>query len=189
MPSSTLVAMDVVARPLTLDEFFELPYYYAELVNGQPVVMNTPAGPHQMAATRLALMLVSTCPDGYDVLAAPLDWILRGDPRGTVRQPDVMVATVEQLRQVKLTAPPLLAVEIVSESSIERDLVTKRREYAQAGCAHYWLVVPSRPEIVRLRRDPATGEYVEIGRVCGDDGPVTIDEPYPMTLDARRLQI
>jgi Uma2 family endonuclease len=101
----------------------------------------------------------------------------------------VIVATVEQLRQVKLTAPPLLAVEIVSESSVERDLVTKRREYANAGCVHYWLVVPSRPEIVRLRLDAAAGQYVEIGRVRGADGPVTIDEPYTMTLDAQRLQI
>ena len=96
---------------------------------------------------------------------------------------------IEQLRQVKLTAPPLLAVEIASESSVERDVVTKRREYAQAGCAHYWLVVPSRPEIVRLRLDAAAGQYVEVGRVPGDDGAVVIDEPYTMTLDARRLQI
>ena len=188
MPT-TLATMDVADRPLTLDEFFELPYYYAELVDGQPVIMSTPAGPHQLAATRLAVMLLATCPPGYDVLAAPLDWILRGDPRGTVRQPDVMVATLDQLRQVKLTAPPLLAIEIVSESSIERDLVSKRREYAQAGCVHYWIVVPDRTEIVRFRLDATSGEYVEVGRVHGGDGPVTIDDPYPMTLDAARLQV
>lgn len=50
-------------------------------------------------------------------------------------------------------------------------------------------MVPSRPEIVRLRLDATTGEHMEIGRVRGVDGPVTIDEPYTMTLDAQRLQI
>ena len=186
MPS-TLSSMDVVTEPLTLDEFFALPYELIELVEGQPVLMSTPAGPHQVAATRLAVMLLAACPEGWTAIAAPLDWVLWGDPRATVRQPDVLVATIEQLRGVRLTEPPLLAVKIVSESSVERDLVAKRRDYARAGCPHYWIVVPDRAEIVRLRLEGDA--YVEVGRLRADDGPVIVAEPFPVTIDAARLRL
>ena len=51
--SSTLASMDVVAEPLALAEFLELPYELIELVEGQPVLMNAAAGPHQLAVSRL----------------------------------------------------------------------------------------------------------------------------------------
>jgi len=45
-----------------------------------------------------------------------------------------MVVTDQQARQAWMDTPPLLAVEVVSRrSSVERDLVAKRREYANAG--------------------------------------------------------
>ena len=182
MPS-TLSSMDVVTEPLTLDEFFALPYELIELVEGQPVVMNAAAGPHQVASGRLYLMLVAGCPAGYEVVSSPIDWVLWGDPRATVRQPDLVVAGLDQLRQKRLTEPPLLAVEIVSDSSVERDAVAKRRDYARAGCPHYWLVLPARTEIVRFRLQGDA--YVEVGRIVGETA--TIDDPYPITVDPRRL--
>ena len=182
MPS-TLSSMDVVTEPLTLDEFFALPYELIELVEGQPVLMNAAAGPHQVAATRLLVMLLAGCPAGYEVVSSPIDWVLWGDLRATVRQPDLVVARLDQLRGARLTEPPLLAVEIVSDSSVERDLVAKRRDYALAGCPHYWLVLPDRTEVVRLQLEG--DRYVEVGRIVGET--VTIDDPYPITVDPRRL--
>ena len=46
-----------------------------------------------------------------------------------------VVVTAEQARGPRLADPPVLAVEILSDSSQERDLVIKRREYAEAGLA------------------------------------------------------
>ena len=178
--------VEVPPGPLTLDEFFALPYELIELVEGQPIIMSAAAGPHQVAVTRLMVMLLRHCPSGYEVVASPIDWVLWGDPRATVRQPDLAVARLEQLRETRLTEPPLLAVEVVSNASVERDLVAKRNDYARAGCPHYWLVLPSRTEIVRLRLDGDT--YVEAGRISGTK-PVTVDEPYPITVDPRRLLV
>jgi Uma2 family endonuclease len=50
-----------------------------------------------------------------------------------------------------------LAVEIVSpgETSRERDLVTKRAEYARAGIAEYWIVDPEQQRITVLTLDGA----------------------------------
>ena len=120
-------------------------------------------------------------------MPSPIDWVLWGDPRATVRQPDLAVVRTEQLRGLRLTEPPLLAVEVVSASSAERDLVAKRRDYARAGCPHYWIVVPERAEIVRLRLDGDA--YVEAGRIRADDGPTLVDEPFPVTVDTARLRL
>lgn len=185
--SSTLASMDVVAEPLTLAEFFEMPYELIELVEGQPVLMSAAAVPHQVAVARLMVALAGACPASHEVVPSPIDWVLWSDPRATVRQPDIAVVRIEQLRGVRLTEPPLLAVEIVSESSVERDLVAKRRDYARAGCPHYWIVVPDRAEIVRLRLDGDA--YVEVGRLRADDGPTDVTEPFPVAIDAARLRL
>ena len=118
------------------------------------------------------------------MLPSPIDWVLWAGPRATVRQPDIAVVKVEQARAVRLTEPPLLVVEVLSPSSVERDLVAKRRQYAQAGCEHYWIVSPFVPEIVALR---AVGdEYVEVRRLVG--GAVgRLDEPVALSLDPADL--
>lgn len=48
-----------------------------------------------------------------------------------------------------------LAIEVVSEGEEdrERDLVTKRREYAEAGIAEYWIVDPKAETILVLVLD------------------------------------
>ena len=48
------------------------------------------------------------------------------------------------------TAPGLV-VEVIGEDDPERDLVTKRLEYAQAGIPEYWIVDPRTDTIDVLR--------------------------------------
>ena len=55
-----------------------------------------------------------------------------------------------------------LVIEVVSDDDPDRDLVTKRREYAQAGIAEYWIVEPQVETITVLRLD--RDQYVEHGR-------------------------
>lgn len=52
-------------------------------------------------------------------------------------------------------------IEIVSPDDPKRDLVKKRREYAQAGIQEYWIVNPLVETITVLRL--ANGKYVEHG--------------------------
>ena len=82
------------------------------------------------------------------VAATDVEVTLAEFPLATVRLPDVAVLRTsaaaltrgdESERRVR-PADVLLVAEVVSASSIERDLVTKRREYAQAGVPTYLIV-------------------------------------------------
>ncbi len=76
------------------------------------------------------------------VLFAPLPVRLRP---GTIREPDVVWLKPE--RMTDLRQPPDgadLVMEVVSEgeSARQRDIQTKRHEYAQAGIPEYWIIDP-----------------------------------------------
>lgn len=79
------------------------------------------------------------------------------------RKPDVCLFSRQQIEQIWLvnailSTPPVLAVEVVSHESIKRDYQIKRREYAQAGVAEYWIVDPLKEKVtVLLLRD---GDYL-----------------------------
>jgi len=72
---------------------------------------------------------------------------------GQIREPDIAVLAYHRIKN-KRKAPDGadLAVEIVSpgEESRERDLDTKRREYAKAGIREYWIVDPEEGTITVL---------------------------------------
>ncbi len=81
------------------------------------------------------------------------------------REPDIVLLRDRSsgLRQEKYWDGADLAIEIVSESreDRERDLVTKRLEYARAGIQEYWIVDPEQASVTVLN---LAGEvYVESG--------------------------
>jgi len=66
---------------------------------------------------------------------------------GQSRKPDVCVITNEQAKTIENTSailqtPPLLAVEVVSPESIDRDYVKKKSEYLNARIPEYWIADP-----------------------------------------------
>jgi len=146
-----------------------------EVVGGVPVMSPSPTGWHQFALARLLTLLGRACPPSHVVLPAPLDWVLWQQPRLQIRQPDVVVVARPEARAPRLTRAPLLAVEILSPGSFERDAVTKRREYARAGLDHYWLVDPETPQVALYRRHDDT-----LDLVCHatGDAAVAVDEPW-----------
>ena len=188
MPSNISVMAKplVVREPMSLEEFFALDDELVELVEGQPVFMSSATGPHQIAVFRLGLLLNDSRPADHLVVPSPFDWVLWGGERPTVRQPDLVVATVDQAREKRLTRPPLLAVEVLSQSSVERDLVAKRRDYARAGCEHYWIVNLAVPEVVVLVMQE--GAYVEATRLTGGKTG-TISAPFPVRFDPAVLLV
>ena len=188
-----VVPMDVLvpSHPITLEEYLTLDLVdewgnslSTELVAGMVVVSPAPGRHHETAKYELAAMLHAALPAGYRVSGG--DWIVVPEPYATVREPDLVVVAEAQAWEVRMSvAPPLLAVEVVSpRSSVERDLVAKRREYAEAGCPHYWVLVPDRPELVRFRLDDR--EYVEAGRTTGRRR-VRVTEPFAVTIDLARV--
>ena len=82
---------------------------------------------------------------------------------GQIREPDVVFLSQQNFakRAAQVWNGADLAIEVVSEDDPDRDYVTKRAEYAQAGISEYWLVDPRTKTIQILRLN--NGQYVVHG--------------------------
>lgn len=66
----------------------------------------------------------------------------RQPDRTTSLQPDLLVVRDEDVGIGAVTAPLVLAVEVLSPSTRHRDQVLKRSTCEDAGIGSYWLVDP-----------------------------------------------
>lgn len=105
------------------------------------------------------------------------EWVLWQQPRLQIREPDLLVIPRAEARAPRLMRAPLLAVEILSPSSFGRDAVTKRREYAQAGLDHYWIVDPETPQVAVYRRN---GDVFGLVTHAIGDTEIVIEEPMSL---------
>ena len=154
--------MTIATQRFTLDEY--LAYDDGsdgryELVNGELVPMGLGTGRHGAIIKRLERVL----DDEIARLGQP--WIAlagtvglqspRGDAWDTVRIPDVTVLTLAQWEAlqdreavVRLNEPPpLLVVEVVSESTKSTDYRAKRAEYSVLDIPEYWIVDPLKEQV------------------------------------------
>jgi Uma2 family endonuclease len=115
-----------------------------ELVRGELVVTPAPGAIHQMAVLEIAKALsqyLDRTPIG-DVMVSPADLELEA---GSISQPDVFVVPAatdiagQQLEWSDVKAL-LLAVEVLSPSSLRIDRVEKRDFYCDVGVPEYWIV-------------------------------------------------
>jgi len=83
---------------------------------------------------------------------------------GKFREPDVvfMLAEHADRRHEAYWEGADLVMEVVSPDDPQRDLVTKRQEYAEAGIPEYWIVDPQAEMMTVLRLEQ--GQHVEYGR-------------------------
>ena len=167
-----------------IDEAHPSPRY--EFIDGELLVSPSPEYLHQRIVVALivrlhayveahALGAVLTSPS--DVAVAP----------NTVAQPDVFVVTPAEVARLGFTRGHqpirelLLAVEVLSPSSVRTDRLKKRRFYARAGVPEYWVVDPERRVV---ERTVAGDERVllEDGRLAWT--PVAGVEPFHLDLTA-----
>jgi Uma2 family endonuclease len=154
-----------------------------EVVDGLPVMSPSPSGLHQLVLIRLAFLLQQHCPSEQVVLPAPWDWVLATQPRLSVRQPDLVLVRRSQLDD-RLLDVPLLAVEVLSPTSFERDAVWKRDAYAKAGLEHYWLVDPQMPQVAIYRR--TEGELRMVTRATASE-QITLTDPFEVSFSPADL--
>jgi Uma2 family endonuclease len=155
-----------------------------EVVDGFPVMSPSPSPIHQLAVARLLVLLAAAAPPQMDVLPAPLDWVLWQSPRLQLRQRDLIVVRSEDVASSRLDALPILAIEVLSPTSFERDAVAKRREYALAGLEHYWIVDPATPQLGVYRR---SGGQLELVAHAHGEQVVAIDQPFSIRLRPSEL--
>ena len=127
------------------EEYFSLgTNHLIEFSHGLLEVLPTPTQSHQLLVAALFESLCSFVRDrdlGM-VLFAPMRVQLWP---GKFRQPDIVymaVAHTDRLGEQFWRGADLV-IEVVRPDDPERDIVTKRREYAQAGIPEYWIVDPA----------------------------------------------
>lgn len=144
------MGMPAYARRWTAAEVRELtdasrhwPRY--ELIGGELLVTPAPRPVHQIAVLSLARKLADYVDAEHlgMTLTSPSDLELEAD---TITQPDIFVIPAAYshdagpLRQWSQVRGLLLAVEIVSPSSVRYDRVTKREFFQRVGVPEYWVV-------------------------------------------------
>ena len=124
------------------DESRPWPRY--ELIEGELLVTPSPGHPHQLVIGELYLLLapyVERHGLGLTMLS-PSDLELR---EGTITQPDLYIVRAEpgtEGGEMRWPDVPglLLALEVISPSSVRTDRVVKRDFYMASNVAEYWVV-------------------------------------------------
>jgi Uma2 family endonuclease len=171
---------------ITADDYFALPDdgKQYELLAGELYVNPTPSFPHQDVAKRLFRQLDEFF-EGKglgEVFFAPLGVVLG---QHDVAEPDLMVvADPSQFSQRGIEGPPLLVVEILSQSNARHDRVTKAARYLALGVKHYWIVDPRKRHLLCQRVE--NGRWVVVAEGL-DDSRVSDPSWSGLIVDLQRL--
>lgn len=120
-----------------------------ELIEGLAFDMSpAPTVPHQDYIMKLSNRLYTFLEESpCRLFIAPLDLFLEeeeeGDRGDTVVQPDIMVVCdPEKIRKNGIHGTPNFIVEVLSDSTANKDFSIKRDLYERSGVREYWLIQP-----------------------------------------------
>lgn len=136
-------------RKVSYEEFLKLTAtsdQRYELIDGQVYLLASPRITHQTIVGRIYAQLFMTL-DGNKCqpFISPFDITLTVDKKKNVVQPDLGIIcdmaenTDEKDRYMGI---PTLVAEILSESSVTKDMVRKLQVYLLSGVKEYWIINP-----------------------------------------------
>ena len=131
-----------------------------ELVDRRIEVLEMPTKSHQRHAAALRDALKSFCEQESiqsETVLAPYPVRVKA---GRFREPDVVFAFDPEHLGEDYAEKPDLVAEVVSKDR-RRDLVEKRRDYAKAGIAEYWIIDQEKQQVTVLML--RAGKYVVFG--------------------------
>jgi Uma2 family endonuclease len=123
-----------------------------------------------------------------------LDVLFAEVPRFHYRRPDAIVYRCVppdrggRWKDKPIAADVVIAIEVVSASTVTEDLSTKRELYAQAGIPHYWIIRMAGDDgiAVSIERLTLTADrtYVSNGPSLRDRDLLAVDtvDPLPITV-------
>jgi Uma2 family endonuclease len=166
-------------RIVTVEDLQNMPEdeFRYELDDGMLIVSPAPSRRHQLAATRLAVILTAACPDHLAVLGAPGVNISRFQHR----VPDVAVVRADSLDTYYSEQPPLLAVEIASPRTRLYDQNRKKDVYEGFGIPAYWIIEPERDQPRLIAFELRDGKYETVADVSGSD-EFRATLPFPVAI-------
>lgn len=165
-----------------LDKIPNLPPH-TELLDGSLVFVSPQTRFHLRTIRLLEYALLSQAPEAYDV---DREFSVKLDRRNRP-EPDVLVYRADADTGPRQTwhhpDAIVLAIEVVSEDSEERDRETKPRKYAAAGIPYFWRVEEDGngfPVVYTYELDPSTNRYVSTG-IHHDRLKLAV--PFPLTVN------
>lgn len=172
----------------TADDLDRLPNLppHTELIDGILVLMSPQTRFHSRTIHHLVSVLTSQAPEHLEAIA---EMTMMLDRRNRP-EPDVLVVPVEADTGPRQTwfkpEDVILAVEVVSDDSVERDREVKPRKYAQAGVRHFWRVEQEDglPVVYVYELDPATKQYAVMGIHRKE---LKLKFPFPLDIDLTTL--
>jgi Uma2 family endonuclease len=168
----------------------DLPEGRYEYWDGELVPVMSESGFNDEIANYLFILLVNA---GFTPrLIRPHSCEVEVPGRPRTRLPDLVILDEAHIpliaRRNTITRempPPRLVVEVVSpgKQNRDRDLVAKRRQYAELGIPEYWLIDPENAHITVLQLIQAE-TYVEVGVFSGHDAIGSVQFPnLPFTAE------
>ena len=172
--------------PWTVDDLYDydwdVGHHRVEILDGALLMVPQPDVVHDGVCTRLIVALDRACPS-HLVVGSKV-----GVSYGSsYRVPDVIAYLRDRRRHGYRLKPAdlVLAVEVMSPSSVRTDRHDKPAEYAEVGIANYWRVEID-PEPILFAYALRDGVYVEVAKVRGDD-VYRAAEPFPVEITPSRL--
>lgn len=153
----------------------------AEIVGGELVLTPSPGATHAFVATKLTVLLQAAVPDGL-IVAQNLEW--RTARSGRVASAPIPDLVVVPTGIEALTDPPLLAVEILSNSDRQRHatgqtrIEVKREDYAAAGLQHYLEVDSTGAGVTMVTRFVLDRGRLEAVESAIGDEILSVDTPF-----------
>ena len=116
---------------------------HSEWVDGEVTVFMPASDRHQavLGLLHILLALYSWRLNLGTVRLAPFEMRLAT----SAREPDILFvakANLDRIKPMRLMGPADLVVELISDDSVHRDRIDKRRDYEAAGVPEYWLFDP-----------------------------------------------
>jgi Uma2 family endonuclease len=184
-PTQSGFAGFAAGRPFTVYDLEAIPDdgYRYELIDGVLIVTPAPSWQHQESSGALFVQLRNACTPEFRVLSAP--FAVRTSIHNEL-QPDILVARYGDLTPKNLPVAPVLAVEVLSESTALNDRNNKKAAYERMGAALYWVIDPEPPGSLTVFELNSQGRYREVASICGDEKFAT-DRPFPITVVPARL--
>ena len=139
-------------RIYTIEDIYALPEgERAELIDGQIYYMSPPNTRHQRISSILSRKIGNYIDDNKgkcEVFAAPFAVYL-DEKTNTYVEPDVsVICDSDKLDDRGCKGAPDWIIEIVSPSSRRMDYYTKLFKYRTAGVREYWIVDPTKNQIM-----------------------------------------
>ena len=174
-----------------LRERIDTGHHRAEIIDGALIVSPMPVFWHQRVCRWLLLSFLEACDanDWFGDSAREIEL----PPTGDVICPDFMIlrdaSTVPDLESTRPLDRVLLAAEVISSSSIERDREVKPRACALAGIPLYLLVDRfTKPVTISLHSRPGKDGYGDVTTVTAGE-KLRLPAPFNLTLDTSSLPL